>query len=190
MAAVENFENWGISDLYFSVMAADGTYGTPHHQENAVSLSETPEESNNNRDAADNKEVFGSSSELVTFNLEVTKFDNWLKTSILGYIEEGDGLGIGDGTPKHFAMMVQNEGDEGPERSVWYDCTSSGISKTRQTTDVDGNYTFAHETVTITARKVTLPNDERRLGWSCSKGSTNYASFFTAVYYPAASNNG
>lgn len=180
----ETFEQWGISNLYVAPALDSGGYDTPHHMPYVVSIAVAPDDNTNNRDAADNKEVFNGSGSTVTLTVEATRFDDYYKENILGHISEGGGYGVGSTTRKHFAAIFDVDGNDKTERYVFYDCTSSEITRTHQTTDVDGNYTFAHETVTITARMAVLPNAQKRLYWSCFEGSTNFAGMHEAVYYP------
>lgn len=188
-----NIELWGIKKLAFALFTNYGTctYDTPVVHPGAVSLAISTSDNDANRDAADNGIYYdGSTASNKTGELEVAKFSDWFKENALGFISEAGGLGEGDGTKQHFAMLFETDGDQGGERFVWYDCTSSDITQTLSTTDVDGNYTFAHETATITGRLIQLPNGNRRRAFKCDSDSTAYEDFFTAVFYPAATQGG
>lgn len=195
MPNTEAITQWGISKLAFAevTFGTDGAitaFGTPVMHRGAINLNVSANTNDGNRQAADNGlhyDAGGNSTK--SGELQVAKFLDFFKRDYLGYIEEGGGLGEGDGTKKSFAMLFEVCTDQGAARVVWYDCTAGPISVTYATTDVDGNVTFSPETSTITGAKAVLPNGNRRSAWSCAQGSENYDSFFTAVFFPETEEN-
>lgn len=185
----EAIAEWGISKLAFATVTktngAITAFGTPVMHPGAISLNISSGSNTDNTLSADNGRYYGGAgSKTKSGELNVAKFAKWFRTNVLGEIEEGGGLGEGDAAGAEFAMLWEVDTDQGGTRNVWYDCTASDITKNYATTTADGTVTYATETSTITSVLAELPNGEKRRKWSCEKGSTNYDSFFTAVFYP------
>lgn len=184
---------WGLAKCGFSsVTEVDGAitaFAAPHIQIGAITATISFPDNDNNKLAADNGVLFDGSGSQVQVELTVSKFDKWFKKNVLGYYEDGGGLGIGRGSGNKVAFLAENCTDEGGERWVVYCCTSSKISVTHNTNAVNGDYSFATETVTLTGTLVKLPNDTERTYFECETGDAGYDDFWTAVYYPTTSGN-
>lgn len=182
---------WNLTKMGFAPSTkANGAiteFEAIHVQLGAITCAITPNDSTGNRQAGDGG-VFYNGGGASSYNIDLTcaKFDRWFKTNVLGMLEDGSGLGIGAGEKKSVAFLAEASTDQGGKRFVFYDVTSTPISTTYQTNDVDGNYTFAEESVTLTATIVELPNGESRVGWECETGDEDYEGFWTTVYYAPA----
>jgi hypothetical protein len=179
---------WGLKKMGFSLLTkADKkitAFGEIHVQVGAITVNITNDDSNNNRQAADDGIHFdGSGASTATIEITCAKFDKFYRTNILGWFEDGGGLGRGKGAKKEFCFLGETNTDQGSKRFLFYDCTSSDINESYQSNDVDGNYTFAEESVTLTAKMVELPSDIERLYWECENDAPEYAGFWSEVYY-------
>lgn len=185
---------WGLAKCGFSTITRTSgdisAFATPHVQVGAISANITFPDSDNNKLAADNGVIFDGSGSQVQVELTVSKFDAWFKKNVLGYFEDGGGLGIGRGSGNEVAFLAENNTDEGGARWLVYCCTSSKISVNYNTNAVNGDYSFATESVTLTGRLVKLPNDTERVYFEVEEGDTGYADFWTSVYYPVEEQNG
>lgn len=185
---------WGLKKMGFSVLTKEEkkitAFGEIHVQVGAITCAVSNDDSNANRQAADDGIHYdGSGASTATIELTCAQFDRWFKTNVLGYFTDGGGLGRGKGEKKEVAFIGETNTDQGSKRFVFYDCTSSEISVTYQSNDVDGNYTFAEETVTLTGKLVELPNGSERLYHECEKGDAEYDTYWTEVFYVPATNS-
>jgi len=179
---------WGLKKMGFSKLTkankAITAFGEIHVQIGAITVNITNDDSNANRQAADDGIHFdGSGASTATIEVTCAKFDKWFKTNILGYFEDGGGLGRGRGEKAEFCFIGETNTDQGSKRFLFYNCTSSDINESYQTNDVDGNYTFAEESVTLNAKIVELPSGLERLYWECESGAAEYDTFWNEVFY-------
>jgi phi13 family phage major tail protein len=185
-----NITQWNLTRLAFAWEKDGGGWDAPVEHPGVINLNISNNSNDSNRQAADGGLYYdagGSSSK--SGELQVAKFLTDFLVNALGQIEEGGGIGEGDGVKRRFAMLFEISGDQGGARYVWYFCTAGPISVTFATNDADGNVTFSPETSTITGAKAVLPNGNRRSAWSCAQGSENYDNFFTAVFFPETEEN-
>lgn len=183
--AKEGKVQFGICKLHIARKYSDG-YGIPHHMPGAEQLTVSNSDNTNNIISADNGEYYnGNGAANKTADLQVAKFDNFFLTQILGLIEEQGGLTESDGTMKEFAAMWEVDGDDGGDRYVWFDCTSTVPTATYATTNADGTITEASETATITAKRTEMADGTRRLSHRKHKGAVGYNTFFDKVPFAA-----
>ncbi len=183
---------WNLTRLAFAPITFDtdgktvASFGTPWEHRGVRTLNITNNPNDSNRIAADGGLYYGGAGITTKQgDLEVVRFLDQFKKEILGYIEEWDGLGEGEGATSPFAMLYEISSDQGGIRAVWYNCTAGPINVSHTTNDVDDNRTYGTETSTITGKIVTLPNSQRRSAWSCKSGSSHYDDFFSSVQYPS-----
>lgn len=184
---------WNLTKMGFApITKVDNkitAFGEIHVQIGAITAAITNDDSNSNRQAADGGVHYdGSGASSATIELTCAQFDSWYKKNVLGYFEDGGGLGRGKGEQKEVAFLGECSTDQGGKRFLFYDVTSSQINTTYQTNDVDGNYTFAEESVTLTAKMVELPNGDDRLYWECETGAEEYDGFWSEVFYVQSEN--
>ena len=187
--ANESIAEWGIHKLAFALITkVDGVitaFGTPWMHPGAITLNTQPGNSNDNALSADNGRYYGgAAAQTMTGELTVAKFLNQYLTEVLGQEALDGGIGDGEGAGAEVAMLWETNADQGGTRYVWYDCTSTGITKNFQTTTYDGTVTYGTETATLTSTLAELPGGRKLRAWKCEKGNEHYDDFFNAVHVP------
>lgn len=181
----ENKAQWGICQVHIARKYSDG-YGVPHHMIGGESLTLSNSDNTGNVISADNGELYnGNGAANKTADLQMSRYDEWFKTEILGLIEEQGGLTESDGANHEFALMWEVDGDQGGDRYCWFSCSSTTPTMTFATTNADGTITEASETATVTAKRVEMADGTRRLSHVKHKGAVGYANFFSKVPFAA-----
>lgn len=169
---------YGISNVYYAVMTADGVYSKPVHMAGGENLTISTSGGDDNTIYADNIKYWNKTiSTGKSGDLQMAKFPESFYTDVLGQTKETEG-GITESpndTSKQFALMFQLEGDAGGRRVCWYNCTATIPTFTAAT--VTDSITEASETSTITASPVTV-DGKLRIQYSCETGDTKYDKFF------------
>lgn len=193
----ERIAEWSIKNLAFALITKENgvitSFGKPFMHPGAISLNISPGNNTDNVLSADGGRYYGGSgAKTKTGELNVARFLNEFRKQFLGEIDYNGIMVEGDGTQVEFAMLWEVDSDQGGARNVWYDCTSSDITKNNSTTTFDGTVTYATETATITSTLAELPNGIRARKATVEKGDPNYDGFFDAVVVPevTSQNNG
>ena len=182
-----NKVKYGIENLYYSVISTTGTYGSPIAWKGAVSISLSPQGSQNNF-YADNSVYFsleantGYQGDLVTALIPDT-----FRTDCLGETVDTNGMYVetAGATRKEFALLFQFEGDENATRHCLYRCTATRPNVEGST--VEDTIEPQTETITITAMPRLADHVVKsRCPYSASTTSA-YALWFDAVQEPTAS---
>lgn len=172
---------YGISNVYYAVMTADGVYSAPVHMAGGENFTISSGGGDDNVIWADNIKYWNKTiSTGKSGELQMAKFPKSFYTDVLGQTEEEDG-GITESpsdVPSNFALMFQLEGDAGGRRVVWYNCTATVPTFTAAT--ATDSITEASETSTISASPVTV-GGKLRIQYSCETGDTKYDTFFASV---------
>lgn len=149
----ENKVLFGFRDLYIGTYEVDDegevTMGTPYHQKGAVGYS--PEEQGENYTFyADDTSYFSYySSGVFEGDLVVARFDDAFKKQFKGYVQLDDGgiAQIKDAKTPSIFMMFEVQGNEGPERVIYYNGTMGGIN--REYATIEENVEVQTETVSV-----------------------------------------
>lgn len=177
---------YGISNVYYAVMTADGTYSTPVHMAGGENLTISSGGGDENTIWADNIKYWNKTiSTGKSGDLQMAKFPKSFYVDVLGQTSEQDG-GITESpndVSKQFALMFQLEGDAGGRRVCWYNCTATVPTFTAAT--ATESITEANETSTITASPV-MVGGKLRTQYSCESGESKYDTFFELPPYGVA----
>ena len=174
-----NKVKYGIENLYYSVISTTGTYGSPIAWKGAVSISLSPQGSQNNF-YADNSVYFsleantGYQGDLVTALIPDT-----FRTDCLGETVDTNGMYVetAGATRKEFALLFQFEGDQNATKYALYNCKMSRPDIESSTTE-DGI-----EVQTVSGEITASPRafDNIVKAQCANTASTAYTNWFTAV---------
>lgn len=169
---------YGISNVYYAVMTADGVYSTPVHMPGGENLTISSGNGSDNIIWADNINYWNKTTSTgKSGDLQMAKFPKSFYVDVLGQTSEEEG-GVTESpndTSKPFALMFQLEGDAGGRRVCWYNCTAAVPTFTAAT--ATENITEASETSAITAAPV-MVGGKLRTQYSCESGESKYEDFF------------
>ncbi len=149
----ENKVLYGFKDLYIGTYEVDSngdvTMGSPYHQKGAVGFS--PEEQGENYTLFADDSAYFSYYSSGTFegDLVVARFDDAFKKQFLGYVELDDGglAQIKNAKKPDVYIMFEVQGNEGPERLIYYNGSMGGI--TREYATIEDNIEVQTETISI-----------------------------------------
>lgn len=149
----ENKVLYGFKDLYIGTYEVDSngdvTMGSPYHQKGAVGFS--PEEQGENYTFFADDSAYFSYYSSGTFegDLVVARFDDAFKKQFLGYVELDDGglAQIKNAKKPDVYIMFEVQGNEGPERLIYYNGSMGGI--TREYATIEDNIEVQTETISI-----------------------------------------
>lgn len=187
---------YGLDQLYFAPISAFDpvtgvpTYGSPVKIPGAVSISLDPQ-GDSTPFYADNIAYFvGSVNNGYEGEVVVARIPDDFKTTILGYVTDGNGAMIEDANAesRHFALLFQFKGDERATRHVMFNCVATRTSVASQTkADTVEPQT---ESITITATScynATLSKDIVKAETNSETQTSAYNAWFESVYTPVAS---
>lgn len=180
----ENKVLFGFKDLYIGKYTVNDqgavTMGTPYHQKGAVGFS--PEEQGENYTFyADDSAYFSYyTSGRFEGDLVVARFDDDFKKEFLGYIELSDGglAQIKNAVKPNIYLAFEVQGNEGPERVIFYNGSMGGI--TREFATIEESVEVQTETVSVTI------NGDAETGISKVSYSSDKAGFNTLFTAPPA----
>lgn len=149
----ENKVLFGFKDLYIGTYSVDEngdvTMGSPYHQKGAVGFS--PEEQGENYTFhADDSAYFSYyTSGSFEGDLVVARFDDAFKKAFKGFVELDDGglAQIKNAITPSVYVMFETQGNEGPERVIFYNCTMGGI--TREYATIEDSVEVQTESVSV-----------------------------------------
>ena len=149
----ENKVLYGFKDLYIGTYEVDSngdvTMGSPYHQKGAVGFS--PEEQGENYTFFADDSAYFSYYSSGTFegDLVVARFDDAFKKQFLGYVELDDGglAQIKNARKPDVYIMFEVQGNEGPERLIYYNGSMGGI--TREYVTIEDNVEVQTESISI-----------------------------------------
>ena len=149
----ENKVLYGFKDLYIGTYEVDSngdvTMGSPYHQKGATGFS--PEEQGDNYTFFADDSAYFSYYSSGTFegDLVVARFDDAFKKHFLGYVELDDGglAQIKNAKKPDVYIMFEVQGNEGPERLIYYNGSMGGI--TREYATIEDNIEVQTETISI-----------------------------------------
>ena len=183
-----NKVKYGLSNCYYAVLSAAGTYGTPVALPGAVSLS-LDQEGETNKFRADNIDYYTSvSNNGYSGDLELAIIPDSFLTDVMGEVKDStSGLQyeLGNVQPSAFALLFQFEGDVKATRHVLYNCKATRPTVGSQTTDTSIEPVTETLSITATAREMTVAGATKPVvKGKCSYGDSAYSSFFSAVVVP------
>lgn len=149
----ENKVLFGFKDLYIGTYEVDSngdvTMGSPYHQKGATGFS--PEEQGDNYTFFADDSAYFSYYSSGTFegDLVVARFDDAFKKQFLGYVELDDGglAQIKNARKPDVYIMFEVQGNEGPERLIYYNGSMGGI--TREYVTIEDNVEVQTESISI-----------------------------------------
>ena len=149
----ENKVLYGFKDLYIGTYEVDSngdvTMGSPYHQKGATGFS--PEEQGDNYTFFADDSAYFSYYSSGTFegDLVVARFDDAFKKHFLGYVELDDGglAQIKNAKKPDVYIMFEVQGNEGPERLIYYNGSMGGI--TREYVTIEDNVEVQTESISI-----------------------------------------
>ena len=149
----ENKVLYGFKDLYIGTYEVDSngdvTMGSPYHQKGATGFS--PEEQGDNYTFFADDSAYFSYYSSGTFegDLVVARFDDAFKKQFLGYVELDDGglAQIKNAKKPDVYIMFEVQGNEGPERLIYYNGSMGGI--TREYVTIEDNVEVQTESISI-----------------------------------------
>ena len=126
--AVENKVRFGLKNVHYAIMAADGTYGTPIAVPGAVNLDMSPS-GDTNQFYADNIAYFVSvSNQGYEGSLELARIPHQMFEDVWGYALGATSKVLTESAfvePKVFALLFQINGDQNDNYFVLYCCTGA-----------------------------------------------------------------
>ena len=149
----ENKVLFGFKDLYIGTYEVDSngdvTMGSPYHQKGAVGFSPEEQGDNYTFNADDSAYFSYYSSGTFEGDLVVARFDDAFKKQFLGYVELDDGglAQIKNAKRPDVYIMFEVQGNEGPERLIYYNGSMGGI--TREFATIEDNIEVQTETISI-----------------------------------------
>lgn len=149
----ENKVLFGFKDLYIGTYEVDDdgdvTMGSPYHQKGAVGYS-PDEQGENYTFYADDSSYFSYyTSGVFEGDLVVARFDDAFKRQFLGFVELDDGgiAQIKNAKKPNIYMAFEVQGNEGPERVLFYNGSMGGI--TREFATIEENIEVQTESLSI-----------------------------------------
>ena len=128
MPATENKVRFGLKNVHYAIMAADGAYGSPKSVPGAVSLDMSPS-GDTNKFYADNIAYYvGVSNQGYEGTLEVAKIPDVMFEDVWGYTLGSTSKVLTESAftePKTFALLFQIDGDQNNDYFVIYCCTGA-----------------------------------------------------------------
>lgn len=188
MPDTANKVKYGLSNCYYAVLSAAGTYGTPVALPGAVSLS-LDQEGEINKFRADNIDYYTSvSNNGYSGDLELAIIPDSFLTDVMGEVKDStSGLQyeLGNVQPSAFALLFQFEGDVKATRHVLYNCKAARPTVGSQTTDTSIEPVTETLSITATAKEMTVGGVTKPVvKGKCLYGDSAYNSFFSAVVVP------
>ena len=188
---------WGIRKAYYAIatIASDGsaTYGLPKAVPGAKSLT-MDAKGNSGFFYADDIEYYDlESNEGYEGNLELARILDLVKTDLLGYVEDANGVLYENknADPVHFALLYESQTDQQPTRYVFYNLTASKPGRNHKTKEE--NIEPGTETIPVKAKPIYIPSLDI---WTPSSHSTKdtdaevFDDWFETVYLPQAAQSG
>lgn len=162
MPDTQNKVKYGLSNVHYAICSeveSEGvvttTYGTVKSWPGAISLSldSTAEKSVTRADDSDYFVTFGQGG--YTGDLECAMIPDEVRTAVLGYKEDDDGILVEDSESfsnvTYIAMMFEFKGDVKATKHCLYKVSLSRPSIASTTTGENGTIEPQNETVTLTA---------------------------------------
>lgn len=188
----ENTKNkikYGIKNVYFAAITGKDaqtgavTYGTPVAEPGAVSISLSPEGSNDPFYADDVVYYRTSSNNGYTGSIEFAKISEAFRETILQETKDNNSVFIenaNNAEPVHFALLFEFTGDAHKIRHVLYDCTATRPNIESQTKEAAASPVTESFDLTVDPREDGLV--KARTG--ADTPAAAYNGWFTAVYEP------
>ena len=149
---VENKVRFGLKNVHYAVMAADGTYGTPVAVPGAVNLDMSPS-GDTNKFYADNIAYYVSvSNQGYEGSLEMARIPDGMLKDIWGFTLGSTSKVLTENSsvePKVFALQFQIDGDQNNAHFVIYCCTGARPNISSQT--IEATKEPRTQTIDITA---------------------------------------
>lgn len=179
-----NKVRFGLTNMYYAMQNADGTFAKPVRIPGAESVDVKPADGETANIYADNKVYHAVSAGGGTWELDVqvARLPKSFLVDALGYVEtKGGALAVGpDSKQRNFACLFQTDGDVGGIRMCFYSCVSSMTSDSFKTnTDSPQE---APQTAKFTANPCTLPNGSQFTKSMCETGDAEYDGWFDEVF--------
>ncbi len=182
-----NKVRFGLEKVYFAVEGETaGSYSDPVPVPGAVSMSLTPQGTNEKFYADNMPYLVIESNDGYQGDIEVAFLPDSLRTSILGDLTDDNGMIVedSDAVGKKFALLFQILGDEANRRYAFFGCYLSRPTEVHKTKS--NSITPDTQTLTLTATPVEFDNVK------CVKASlenttatkTVYDAWYTAVTVP------
>ena len=126
-STTKNKIKYGLSDVHYAKLSADGTYATPVAIEGAVSLSLKPAGSSVTAYGDNIAQVDFDINQGYTGNISFNLIPDDFKTNILGETVDANGVVTesSDSKASEFALLFQFLGDVNNRRHVLYRCKAS-----------------------------------------------------------------
>lgn len=190
---MSNKIKYGISQCHYAVASIGSTgaatYQTPVALPGATSLALDPQGARTPF-YADNIEYYVSNSNTgYDGNLTLAKVPDSFKKDCLGYLVDNKGMLLENqnATPVHFALIFQFEGDVKATRHVMYNCTASRVAANGETKGESIEPQTEEISISVSSiYNTALDKWLVKAETTDSTGTTEYNSFTTAVYQPAA----
>lgn len=132
----ENKVLYGFKNLYIGTYTVDDetgevTMGVPYRQTGAVGYSPESQGSNYTFYADDTSYFSTYTTGSYEGDLVVARFDDEFRKLFLGEVELGDGglAEVKNPVKPNIYMMYESQGNEGPERTIWYNGSLGNISR-------------------------------------------------------------
>ena len=149
---IENKVRFGLKNVHYAIMAADGTYGSPVAVPGAVNLDMSPS-GDTNRFYADNIAYYVSvSNQGYEGSLELAKIPDQMLEDVWGYTLGTTSKVLTESAfteAKTFALMFQIDGDQNNDCFVIYACTGARPNIGSQT--IEASKEPVTQTIDLTA---------------------------------------
>ena len=171
---------YGLKNVYYSVMTNETTWEAPKAWKGAKSLSLSPEGDTSVYYADDMAYFSQDSNNGYTGDLEMTYLSDDVLKDIYGYVETEDGMLVEDANakPKTIALLFEFNGDVNAVRNILYRVVL-GRPETEAKTREDS---IEPDTTKIGVTVLSVEDGENQ--WvkaKCPKGSSGYEAFFTTA---------
>lgn len=186
MPATENKVRFGLKNVHYAIMAADGTYGSPKSVPGAVSLDMSPS-GDTNKFYADNIAYYvGVSNQGYEGTLEVAKIPDVMFEDVWGYTLGSTSKVLTESAftePKTFALLFQIDGDQNNDYFVIYCCTGARPNIGSQT--IEASKEPGTQSIDITAAPRTDGKVFAKTTKDTPSGTTS--AWFTTVFVESTS---
>lgn len=187
----ENKVKYGFSNVHIAFFSESG-YEVPISIPGAIQFSSDANGDSNDFYADNGKYFSQTKKDGYTGSIELALFPDAVKARMCGdYIDSNGGyVEDADGTPEHFALMGQIEGDAKARRFVFFDTLASRPGNSANTSQGSINPDTDSVNLTMFNKSFTIGEspDQKTVKtpfYYLPEGATGYDTFFSAVVEPS-----
>lgn len=177
-----NKVKFGLRNVYYSVIASDGTYGTPVAINGAVNLSLDTVGDKEDFYADDTIYYSSTANQGYEGDLEIALIPDSFKTDVLGMTADSNGALIenADDVIKSIALGFEVQGDDKPRRTWLYNCQVARPADNSAT--IEASKTPNTETLTISVMPRSSDRAVKCVMTKTNANEADFNTFFNDVY--------